>query len=93
VESPVAPPVTASTPFFRVRLGRFSSRDEADRLRSEVERTGVGEVTIVRDGDAFAVQAGAYRARENAERVAAELRSRSFQPEVSQGTPSPAGRP
>jgi len=69
---------------FRVRVGRVTTREDAERLRNDL-RDNVGiDAFLVRSGEGFRVQTGAYRARANAEKIAAELRAGSFRPEVTE---------
>lgn len=69
---------------YRVRVGRVTSREDAEKLRDEL-RDNVGiDAFLVKSGEGFRVQTGAYRARVNAEKIAAELRAGSFRPEVTE---------
>lgn len=69
---------------FRVRVGRVTPREDAERLRDELKDTVGVDAFLVRSGDGFRVQTGAYRDRANAEKIAAELRAGNFRPEVTQ---------
>jgi hypothetical protein len=82
-------PVVAAAPatdgkLFRVRVGRVTSREEAEKLRDEV-RTTVGiDAFLVRSGSGYRVQAGVYRDKVNAEKIASDLRTGNVRPEVTQ---------
>lgn len=76
--------LTPEGKLFRVRVGRVTSREDAEKLRDDL-RDNVGiDAFLVKSGDGFRVQTGAYRARANAEKIAAELRAGSFRPEVTE---------
>jgi cell division protein FtsN len=90
--APAAPDAEgAAQRVYRIRVGRFSSREEAEKVRAEVDRASGGGASVYKIGETYRVQVGAYRRKENADRVSAALRSRSLQPEVDQtkATPRP----
>jgi hypothetical protein len=82
-----ATPEAAPAPegkLYRVRVGRVTSREDAEKLRDELRDNAGIDAFLVRSGEGFRVQTGAYRARVNAEKIAAELRAGSFRPEVTE---------
>jgi hypothetical protein len=66
-----------------VSLGRYNTREEAERLREEV-RTATGQTPqVISTPAGYRVQYGAFRQKENADRAVAELEKQQFRPEVS----------
>jgi cell division protein FtsN len=82
VPAPEKPAFDVDQPVYRVRVGQFKTRDEAEKIR---QKLGADKDTasIIHAGDAYRVQVGAFRSRENADKAAGALRSRNYQPEVS----------
>lgn len=66
---------------FKVQLGAFSTKDNAQTLINELKGKGV-DATVVplkKDGkDYFRVQAGAYKNKENAEKIADDLKKQGY---------------
>lgn len=69
---------------YRVRVGRFQNREEAVKLRDEVAASGT-QASIVRVGTEYRVQVGAYGRKSNAEKIAGQLRSHNYTPDISEG--------
>ncbi|MCC2668774.1 MAG: hypothetical protein K0Q72_1245 [Armatimonadetes bacterium] len=82
VAEPAEPPVDSK--LFRVRVGSVQPREEAERLRDEIKGAAGVDAFLVRIGEGFQVQTGAYRQKANAEKIAAELRSGNFRPRVTE---------
>ncbi len=70
------------TGLYRVHLGTFSDRDDAEDVKNAL--LGDGFPAIVLAGPPYRVQSGAFSSRENAERYAAELEEHGFEPAISQ---------
>lgn len=86
--APIAP-VSAPTAqegepaVYRVRVGRYKSRDEADKVRQALAKEG-RKPSVFLVGDTYRVQVGAFRSKTNAEKIAEGLRSRSYLTEVDE---------
>jgi cell division protein FtsN len=72
----------SSASLYRVRVGRYASREKADEVRARLTANGI-PASVVQRGTGYTVQAGSYRVKENAERVADSLRQQDLHPEVS----------
>jgi cell division protein FtsN len=68
-------------PLYRVRAGRFATRAAADEVRASLAAGGIPS-SVVRHGSGYTIQAGCYRIKENADRVAETLRQQQLTPEV-----------
>jgi cell division protein FtsN len=75
-------PAGAAPALYRIRVGRYHSKDQADEIRARLTARGI-PASVVQHGTNYTVQAGSYRLKENAERVAATLRQQDLRPEVS----------
>jgi len=79
-QSTAAPQQSGSTTqgtLYRVQVGAFSSRANADRLVAQLKELGYD--AIVSDGPPYRVQTGAFSSRENALRFSEELKAKGFE--------------
>lgn len=85
VPTPAAGPAAEPAPagLFRVRVGAYKNQAEAEAARREANRTPGTAATIYRVGDTYRVQVGAFRKKENADRIAEQLRARNLPVEVT----------
>lgn len=67
---------SGSGTLYRVQVGAFSSRANADRLVAQLKE--LGYEAIVSDGPPYRVQTGAFASRENAVRLSEELKAKGF---------------
>lgn len=85
---PTAPPAARPTPgqpdasaaegpLYRVQIGAYSSRDNADERVATLRADGFSAY-LVREGGLFKVRAGAFRDRERAEELAQRLRAKGY---------------
>ncbi|MFN3653044.1 MAG: SPOR domain-containing protein [Armatimonadota bacterium] len=79
-----AAPAADAGPLLRVRLGRFKSREDAEKLRQELGETPGAVPAVVKVGEDYRIQVGAFRQRENVDKLLQELRARNYRPEVVQ---------
>ena len=75
---------TEGAKLYRVRVGKFESREDAEKLRDELKQTAGVTAFLVKVPDGYRVQTGAYKHRSNAEKIAGNLRSHSYRPQVTQ---------
>jgi N-acetylmuramoyl-L-alanine amidase len=66
-----------SPSLFKVQLGAFKEKKNADQLAAAVKKKGY-EAFIFKEGGLYKVQAGAYSKKENAAAMAAALKSQGF---------------
>jgi cell division protein FtsN len=85
--APAAPPAAESeeATVYRVRVGRFAAREEAERIRERVARASGGDVSLIRVRGAWRVQVGAFRERGTADRVTEALRTHALEADVTEG--------
>ncbi len=85
-EVPLNPTVTPSTQavtpqtttqLYRVQVGAFSTRENAQRVVDQLKSAGYE--AVITSENPFRVQSGAFSALENAERYALELRGEGFE--------------
>lgn len=72
---PTPPPPTK---LFRVQVGAFGVRSNADTMMTRLRKDGYSPFITQRDG-LFRVQVGAFGVRANAERLEAELKRKGYQ--------------
>ena len=72
-EQPSAP----STALYKVQVGAFSERANADRVAAQLKEAGYEAVII--SGPPHRVQTGAFSSQENANKLAEELRQKGFE--------------
>lgn len=77
----VRPEVAEDQGVFKVRVGRFKSREEAEKVRDALIRSAGKEAFLVREGETYRLQVGAYKDRANADKVAEELQGAGSRPE------------
>lgn len=65
------------TKLYRVQIGAFSKKANADALAAKAKRAGYSPY-IAHEGALFKVQIGAYSVKANADKVAAELKRKGF---------------
>ena len=68
---------------YRVRVGRYKTREEAEKVRDEINKSGAASAVFL-VGDSYRVQIGAYTTRARADEVAAELKARNYASEVDE---------
>ena len=73
---PVSPDRAPSNTLYRVQVGVFSERENADRMVARLEELGYDAIII--GGAPYRVQTGAFSSKENADRFSEELKSRGF---------------
>jgi N-acetylmuramoyl-L-alanine amidase len=87
----VTPPAAEAAPrYYRVQVGRFSSRSDADTLKAELTDAGYTPtiVAVKRDGkDEYRVQVNTFRLRENATRTMDELKQKQYAPYLAEESP------
>lgn len=66
-----------SQKIYKVQLGAFSVKENAERLLKEVKAAGFDAFIVKVDGW-YKVQAGAFQYKENAEKLLAQLRAKGF---------------
>jgi hypothetical protein len=85
-----APAAEPPTRYYRVQVGRFAGRADAEALRGELAAQGYSPtvVTVRRDGrEEFRVQVNTYRLRENATKTMDELKQKQYAPYVAEENP------
>ncbi len=74
-------PTKSSSSVYRIQLGAFSTRENAQNLISDLKNKGF-EGTVIptkKDGkDYFRVQVGAYKNKESAEQIADDLKQKGY---------------
>jgi cell division protein FtsN len=76
--------------YYRVQVGRFSSRGDADTLKAELTNEGYSPtvVTVKRDGrEEYRVQVNTFRLRENAAKTMDELKQKQYAPYLAEDAP------
>ena len=68
----------ANTTLYKVQVGAFSIRANAENLANELRIKGY-EVIIIFEGGLYKVQVGAFRIRANAERLVEELKGQGYE--------------
>lgn len=76
-----APAPSPTTGLYKVQVGAFKQRSNADNLSTRLKNDGFQNF-IVSDGGLFKVQTGAFRNKQNADELAQTLRSKGYQPYV-----------
>lgn len=66
-----------TTALFKVQVGAFSERANAERVVAQLKEAGYEAMIIT--GPPHRVQTGAFSSQENAERLAQELRQKGFE--------------
>lgn len=84
---------SASDTLYRVQVGAFRNRSNADRQLAKVKAAGY-DTYLVQIGGLYKVQVGAFRKKENADRLLKELKGKGFDAFVTtkSGTPAAAGK-
>jgi cell division septation protein DedD len=70
-------PAAPSTALFKVQVGAFSERANAERVVAQLKEAGYE--AVIMSGPPFRVQTGAFSSQENADRLAQELRQKGFE--------------
>jgi N-acetylmuramoyl-L-alanine amidase len=78
VNKPVAAPPPAKGTLYRVQLGAFSVKANAERLEKQAEDKGFVDAYINQEGKLYKVQVGAFSNKANAERQLGLAKSRGF---------------
>jgi N-acetylmuramoyl-L-alanine amidase len=65
------------TSLYRVQIGAFSVKSNADKLAAEAKSKGFDAIVLLRDG-LYKVQIGAFASKENADALAAKARNAGF---------------
>jgi N-acetylmuramoyl-L-alanine amidase len=76
---PVPPPVTA---VYKVQVGAFKAKENADNLAKELDRKGYSTFVFLKQG-LYKVQVGAFSQKVNADRLAAQLRKQGYSTFIS----------
>jgi N-acetylmuramoyl-L-alanine amidase len=77
--SPGQPGATAAEgPLYRVQIGAYSSRDNADERIAALRADGFSAY-VVREGGLFKVRVGAFRDRARADELAQRLRAKGYE--------------
>lgn len=71
------PSTTGESSLYKVQVGAFSQRDNAQRLVNSLKE--LGYEAIITPGPPFRVQTGAFSSNDNAQRYAAELNDKGFE--------------
>ncbi|MDF2904244.1 MAG: N-acetylmuramoyl-L-alanine amidase CwlC [Bacillus sp. (in: firmicutes)] len=80
--TPVPPPTPApSTGIYKVQVGAFKQRDNANSLAARLEKDGFQHFVFSENG-LFKVQAGAFKDKQNADELLEKLRNAGYQPFV-----------
>lgn len=69
---------TVTAPLYRVQLGAFASRANAETLKAEIAAKG-HKAYITERGGLYRVQVGAFKNKSNAERLRADLAAKGYQ--------------
>lgn len=75
----VPPPETA---VYKVQVGAFKAKENADNLAKELERKGYSTFVFLEQG-LYKAQVGAFSQKENADRLAAKLRKQGYSTFIS----------
>jgi len=76
---------SAAAPFFRVQVGAFRLRANAEALAKQLSRDGF-KASISQTSDLYKVQIGAFGDRKEANRLAKELKAKRYDVLVTQAT-------
>jgi len=85
--SPGGSVVSAATPIFRVQVGAFRLRANAEVLVKQLGRDGF-RASIRQTSDLYKVQVGPFHDRKDASRLAKELKAKQYDVFVTQATTS-----
>ena len=85
IEAPSDEDADEDAPVYRVRVGRYTSLEEAERVRDEVNMAAGTPASVVRIGVRYRVQVGAFKNRVNAEQAAENLRALKYRAVVTEG--------
>lgn len=78
VKNPVAAPPPAKGTIYRVQLGAFGVKANAERLEKQAEAKGFSDAYINQEGKLYKVQIGAFSSKANADKQVALAKSRGF---------------
>lgn len=70
-------PEPSSGTLYRVQVGVFSEKQNADRMVARLKELGYDAIIV--DGPPYRVQTGAFSSQENANRFSEELKSKGFE--------------
>jgi cell division protein FtsN len=90
LRAPVVAPAEPATRYFRVQVGRFSSRTDADALKTELGKEGYTPTVVVvrrENRDEYRVQVNTFRLRENATRTIEDLKAKQYAPYLAEESP------
>ncbi|HHV61262.1 MAG TPA: SPOR domain-containing protein [Firmicutes bacterium] len=68
--------------FYRVRVGSFDNKAEADALAAKLGAEGYP--TYVNTSPPYTVQVGAFQQKENADKLVEELRGKGYSPSIAE---------
>lgn len=77
-ETPKPTQTTTPKTLYRVQLGAFSKRDNAEKLLAQVKQAGYSDAYIRLINGLYKVQVGAFGVKENAQRLVAELKKKGL---------------
>ncbi len=72
-------------PLYRVQAGAFRSRENADRLCSQLKDAGYSDAYVKTAGGYYKVQLGAFRSLENADRLSQQLEKKGYETYIVNG--------
>lgn len=73
-----APTTTGKRQLFKVQVGAFSVRKNAENLQKEIQKAGFKDTFILTEDKLHKVQVGAFSVRSNAETLQRQLQSKGF---------------
>lgn len=75
---------SVSTPLYRVQVGAYSSKTNANKMLAQVKAAGYQGAYVRLVGNLYKVQVGAFSKRENASKLMNELKSKGFNAFIAQ---------
>src|SRR5690606_39083053 len=86
--SKTTPATKSEETLYRVQVGAFKNKSNADALKAKLEKDGYSTYMVQADG-LYKVQTGAFKNKSNAENLAKELKSKGYDVYVTTkaGTP------
>ena len=81
---PPAPTPSPTTGIYKVQVGAFKQRDNANALGTRLEKDGFQHFVYAENG-LFKVQAGAFKDKQNADELLQKLKNAGYQPFVFKG--------
>lgn len=87
IPSPATP--KAEDTLYRVQIGAFKVKENAEKQLKEVKKAGFNDAFITKVGDYYKVQVGAFSVKENADKMLSSVKSKGFDAFITtvSGTP------